>query len=161
MSVAELEKELEGGSRVNRYRLNITLPTGVPGDVRKLSVLVKSTNVPGKTRGVINILREGITRRIAGDSVANESFPVLFNVPKNGSTVYNTVYNWYKLPETSNDYKADMTIEQLDIQNAVSSTWNVKGCWVSVLPAVSFNSESNDTLLEFEATFTLDDIELV
>lgn len=36
--------------------------------------------------------------------------------------------------------------------------WQADGIWVSTLPPINFNAESQDTISQFEVTLTLDDI---
>lgn len=158
MSVQELEQEVQGLSRENRFRLQFSLPIGIPGEIRTITALVMSTNTPGKTRGTITIFRDGKPIRIAGDTNPDETFPVSFKVPKDAKKLYNTMYQWYELPDTSDDYKVDMRVEQLDTQNQVVYTWNIKGVWLSVLPPIAYNTESQDTVTSFEATFSMDDV---
>ena len=157
-SIQELEVALNGGQRINRFRVNFTLPTGVPGDIRDLNVLVTSTSVPGKTRGVIELLRGGKTHRLAGDDTPDESFPVSFKVPKDGNKIYASMYAWYDLPATSSTYKTKVTIQQLDTQNNVTISWEVGGVWLSKLPAIAHTNETKDAILEFETEFIFDTI---
>lgn len=156
-TIQELDSELQGGSRENRFKATITLPTGVTGDSRKLQILCSGATVPGKTRGAISIMRQGQTGRIAGDSVVDETFPFTAQVPKDAKQIYQTFEDMYNLPDTDDDYKTTVKIEQLNLQNEVTFSWNMTGCWVSTLPPVDFNTESADTIKSFEATFTLDD----
>jgi len=157
MSLQELDNELQGGARQNRFRLTLSLPTGNGGDANKLKILCNSTTVPGGTRGTITINRLGLTGRIAGDKVSTETFPVTMQVPKDAQVIYTTFSNWYKLPDTTNDYKSEAIFEQLDIQNNVIYTWKATGVWVSVLPDISFDQTAMDTIQTFDVIFTIDD----
>lgn len=157
-TIQELDSELQGGSRENRFKVTITVPTGVSGDARKLQVLCTGATVPGKTRGAIAIMRQGKTARIAGDTVSDETFPFTAHVPKDAAQVYGVFEEMFNLPDSTDDYKTNVIIEQLNLQNEVTFSWNVTGCWVSTLPPVDFNTESADTIKQFEATFTIDDV---
>ncbi len=159
MSIQELEASLQGGSRENRFLLEFTLPAGVGGDVRTFNVLVLSTSVPGKTRGAITIQHSGKTRRLAGDDVTDETFPVVFQVPKDAKVIYENMRTWYDLGN-GDDYKVNIKCSQLDRQNTKVFSWNIIGCWLSTLPPVDFNRESQDTIKQFDATFTVDDIDV-
>lgn len=160
MSLQELDNELQGGSRQNRFRLTISLPTSVGGNATKLQILCNSTTVPGYTRGAITINRLGKTGRIAGDAVSTETFPATMQVPKDAQVVYTTFSNWFKLPDTTNDYKSEVLFEQLDIQNNVTYTWKATGVWVSTLPDISFDQTAQDTIQTFDVTFTIDTIDV-
>lgn len=161
MSVAELEKVIQGGARENRFRVLFALPTGVTGNIKDISAIVTSTNVPGKTRGTINLMRDGLTHRIAGDKVSDETFPCSFKVPKEGKKIYTSMEQWFNLPDTSSDYKVKAKFQQLDTTNKVQSEWEISGMWISVLPPVTMNTESENTISQFEVTFTLDDVNLL
>lgn len=159
MSLAELDTTLQGGARQNRFRLTISLPAGVGGDATKLQILCNATTVPGYTRGAITINRQGLTGRIAGDKVSSETFPATLQVPKDAESVYSTFNKWFKLPDTTNDYKSEALIEQLDIQSNVTYTWKATGIWVSTLPDMSFDQTAMDTIQTFDVTFTIDDVD--
>lgn len=159
MSIQELDEKLAGASRQNRFR--ILLPSDIDGDVAEFNILVQSTNVPGKTRGAITINKNGKTARIAGDDVSDETFPCNVFVPKDAKKTYKLIQDWYKLSDEDDGYKKDIIVEQLSLQNEVTAAWKITGCWVSTLPPVNFDETAMDTLQTFEATFTLDDVELI
>ena len=152
-NIQVLEETLQGGARENRFRVNFVLPSGVSGDVRNLSILVKTATLPGKTSGQIEIKHSGLTHRIKGDEVTDATWTTEVLVPKNATTVYGAFESWFKLIE---NYKVNMTAEQLDIQNNVTQVFTLEGVWVTALPAVNFSTESQDTLKSFEVTYSVD-----
>lgn len=154
-NVQVLEEVLNGGARDNRFRLNFTLPSGVSGDVRNLSILVRSTTLPGKSDGQIEIKHSGLTHRVKGDETTDSTWTCEFLVPKNSATVYATMQQWSKLKE---NYKVEMTAEQLDIANAVTHKFTLKGVWLQALPGVNWSTETGDAIKSFEVTFSVDDI---
>lgn len=161
MSLAELESALAGGSRENRYLLEFNLPGAVTGETRTLNVLVLSATVPGKIRGAITINKEGKTGRVAGDELTDENFETNFQVPKDAQAVYSTMNEWFELPDTAdgeNAYKVKIKCSQLNLQNEKTFSWEIGGAWVSTLPPVDFNSESQDTIKQFAVTFTVDTV---
>lgn len=150
-----LEQELNGASRENRYRLTFVLPSGVSGDVRKLAILARSTALPGKNYGQIEIKHSGKTNRIKGDEVTDATWTVEFLVPRDAKQVYKSMEDWFNLTE---NYKVDMETYQLDIANEVAQTFKVEGVWVQALPAVNWNTETENTIKSFEVTFSADKI---
>ena len=158
MGIAELEAVLQAGQRANKYRLNFTLPTGVSGTVRDLSVLVKSTSLPGTTEGQIEIKREGLTRRLKGDEVTDATWNVVLQIPSKSKDLFKTFYDWKALVK---DYKVTMSVDLLDMANVASATFNVEGCWVVTIPAVAPDSDSSDTIMELDITLSADKIGLV
>lgn len=156
--INELETALNGASRENRFLMELNFPAGVAGDVRKLNVLVKSTAVPGKTRGIIELKKDAKTARIAGDEMTNGDFNTTFLVPKDASSVYKIMDEWFHLPDTSGAYKVEIGISQLDIQNNVTQKWNGEGVFIATLPEVNFDTESSDTIKQFDVGFSIDRI---
>lgn len=152
-NVQSLEELLNGASRENRFRINFTLPGGVSGDVRNLSLLVRTATLPGKSDGQIELKHSGITHRIKGDEVIDATWSTEILVPKDSRQVYSTFEQWKSLKE---NYKVQMTANQLDIQNNVTSTFTLEGVWVQALPAVNWSTESQDTIKSFEVTFSVD-----
>lgn len=161
MSIQELEAQLNGGARENRFRLTIAPPAGTSGNANALSVLCLSTAVPGKTRGAITIQHTGKTARVPGDSVADETFEINVQVGYDAEAVYGFFNDWYNLGDFNVGAKTTVRIEQLGLLNETLFTWNVTGAWVSTLPPIDFNRESQDTIKQFAATLTLDDVVVV
>ena len=160
-SVSELEQALNSASRQNRFRVAITIPSGVDTNTKDLQLLCTSTSVPGITRGSIEIKRDGKTVRIAGDELTDETWTVTFQVPgkEKCKLIYKAFDQWLRKGddyESSLDYKSTSTIDQLDIDNTVSYDWKIEGIWVSALGPISFDSDASDTLQTFECTFTID-----
>lgn len=158
MSISELDAKLLGAQRENRFRAILTLPSGVSGDSDTLRVLCQSTTVPGKTRGAITLQRLGKTARIAGDELSDETFTFNVLVPKDAQAIYKTFEGWFKLGNGNTGYKSKAKFEFLGLDNATTMAWQADGIWVSTLPPINFNAESQDTISQFEVTLTLDDI---
>ena len=157
MSIEELEKTLNGGTRSSKYRLNFTLPNGVGGDVRTLQILAKSTTLPGKDRGQIEIKKLGKTRRIKGDDVTTSTWNCTFQLSSKPQEIIKTMHEWYDLEDES-AYKVTMTADLLDLQNEVTFTYKLEGVFVLNLPTIAVSSEDTDTLLEYDVTFSVDNI---
>ena len=161
MSVQELDAKLQGAQRTNRGRMLITLPGGVSGNTDELRILCQTATVPGQTRGAITLQRLGKTARIAGDSLTDETFSVMVQVPKNAKSVYNTFHQWFKLCDKSEGYKSTARYDSLALDNSISASWKMSGIWPSTLPPVNFDATAQDTITEFEITFTVDTSELI
>ena len=158
MSIQELEAALEAGQRLNKFRINFTLPAGVSGDIRNLSILAKSSSLPGITTGQIELKRDGLTTRIKGDQVTDATWNVLLQVPSKSKDLFNTFYKWKDLVK---DYKATMSVQLLNMENETSAEFKVSGCWVVTLPPIAPDQDSSDTIMEFDVTFSADLIEIV
>ena len=158
MSVQELESKLNAGSRQNRYQLLITVPSGVSSDTDTWRILCQSASVPGDTRGVIEIMRDGSKIRLAGDSETTAELPISIQVPSgsDASLVYGAFYEWKELCGENSGYKTKIKMNQLDLDNSVAFSWDITGAWVSELPSVEFSSESVDTIQTFDVSLTVD-----
>lgn len=153
--ISAYEEALNSASRENRFRCMWTLPSGVSGDARKLQILGKSATLPGKNYGQIEIKRSGKTHRIKGDEVTDATWTVNFSVPKDADAVYKSMEDWFNLEE---DYKVEMTAEQLDVTNATTQVFKIEGVWVQALPGVNWDHESENVIKSFEVTFSADKV---
>jgi len=154
-NIQVLEEVLNSASRENRFRVNFTLPGGVSGDVRNLSILVRSTTLPGKNVGQIEVKHSGITHRIKGDEVTDATWNCEFLVPQKSSEIYAAMSQWLDVKE---NYKVQMTANQLDTQNNITHTFTMTGVWVQALPPINWSTESSDTIKSFDVTFSVDKI---
>ena len=154
-NIQTLEEVLNGASRENRFRVNFTLPSGVSGDVRNLSILVKSVTLPGKTYGQIELKHSGKTHRVKGDETTDGTWTTDVMVPKDSRAVYSAFESWFKLTE---NYKVEMSVDQLDITNAVTNTFKLEGVWVTALPGVNWSTDSENVIKSFEVTFSVDQL---
>lgn len=156
-TIAEFESELNGGQRANRYKISFSLPTGVSGDIRSLSLLGKSTTLPGKESGQIELKRDGKTIRVKGDTTSTATFNVTFQIPKKSKEFIKTFYEWNDLEE---DYKTTMSVNLLDLTNTAVATQTITGVWVSSIPGLALDQDSSDTILEFDVTFSCDETDV-
>lgn len=154
-NIQSLEEALNGASRENRFRCIFTLPAGISGDTRTLQILARSTTLPGKNYGQIEIKHSGKTARLKGDEVTDATWTVEFLVPRDAKQVYKSMEDWFNLTE---DYKVEMSADQLDIANEVAQTFKVEGVWVQALPAVNWSTETENSVKSFEVTFSADKV---
>lgn len=153
--ITSLEQALNGASRENRFKLTFVLPSGVSGDVRTLQILSRSTTIPGKNYGQIEIKHSGKTARIKGDEVTDATWTTEFLIPKDASKIYKAMEQWFNLIK---DYKTNMEVYQLDITNKVVQKFVINGVWVQALPGINWSTENENTIKSFEVTFSADKV---
>lgn len=155
--IEKLEKILGSGQRANRFKLNFTLPAGVTGSTSDLQVLVKSTSLPGVNVGQIELKRDGKTIRIKGDEVTDATWTATLQIPEKAKDTIKTFYDWKDVVE---GYKVKMTADLLDLQNKSSAKFELVGVFLLNLPPLSPDTESSDTILDLEVTFSIDSIKM-
>ena len=145
-----------GGSRPNLFRATINFPGYAGGDVELTSFMCKDAQLPSSVISQIDVPFRGRQLKIAGDrtfenwniTVINESSMVVrnsferwlngINEHASGTGLVNPV-----------DYQADMLIEQLDRNDNVIKSCNIRGAFPVNLGAVDLSYESVDTIAEF------------
>ena len=73
----ELKKVLCMGARPNKYRIKMEIKTGGTSSV-DIDTLVKSTSMPGKEIGVIEVFNQGRKINIVGDTEFDGTWEITF-----------------------------------------------------------------------------------
>ena len=152
-----------GGARANQFRVTITAPTGIAIglDVRRTSFLVRSSNLPGMTMGEIPIAFRGRNIYIAGDRTFDEQWTTTF-FNDTDFMIRNAMERWSNgindLADNTGviapaDYQTDLTVEQLDRDDAVLKSYIFRSAWPLSVSSIDLTSENATAIEEFSVTW--------
>ena len=145
-----------GGSRPNLFRATINFPGYAGGDVELTSFMCKAAQLPSSVVSQIDVPFRGRQLKIAGDrtfenwniTVINESSMVVRNSFERWMNGINEHASGTGLVNPV-DYQADMLVEQLDRNDNVLKSCNIRGAFPVNLGAVDLSYETTDTIAEF------------
>ena len=152
-----------GGARANQFRVTITAPTGIAIglDVRRTSFLVRSSNLPAMSLGEIPIAFRGRNIYIAGDRTFDETWTTTF-FNDTDFMIRNAMERWSNgindLADNTGviapaDYQADLTVEQLDRDDAVLKSYIFRSAWPVSVSSIDLTSENATAIEEFSVTW--------
>ena len=152
-----------GGARSNQFRVTITEPPGIAIglDVRRTSFLVRSSNLPGMTLGEIPIAFRGRNIYIAGDRTFDDQWTTTF-FNDTDFMIRNAMERWSNgINDLANntgviapaDYQTDLTVEQLDRDDAILKSYIFRSAWPISVSAIDLTSENATAIEEFNVTW--------
>jgi len=152
-----------GGARANQFRVTITAPAGIDIglDVRRTSFMVRASNLPAQTLTEIAIPFRGRQIYIAGDRSFDDAWTSTF-MNDTDFMVRNAMERWSNgindLAENTgvvapSDYQTDLTVEQLDRDDAVLKSYIFRNAWPTTIAAIELTSDQADAIEEFEVTW--------
>lgn len=161
-----------GGARPNHYEVIVTFPEYVPGaDTagNQFRFRCKAASMPGMTVNPIEVPYFGRQIKIAGDRIFEEWNATIIN--DEDYTIRNAFESWqngiaqidYDTNTARsinalgiNDYVADVTIKQYAKAGIVTKQYQLKNAWPNVVGPIELSWETNDTVEEFDITFSYD-----
>ena len=154
-NIATFQQKLVGeGARPTLFEARIFFP-GL--EEENFSFKCKSSQLPGKTLGVIEVPYFGRRIKVAGDQTFVEwTVTIIMDESFNARNAFERWMSginshWNNLRDNTN-YMADAEVIQYDKVGNVIKTYKFKGMWPSDISPVDVSWESNDALEEFTAT---------
>ena len=152
-----------GGARSNQFRVTITAPTGIAIglDVRRTSFLVRSSNLPAMSLGEIQIPFRGRMIYIAGDRTFDDQWTTTF-FNDTDFMIRNAMERWSNgindLADNTGviapaDYQTDLTVEQLDRDDAVLKSYIFRSAWPLSVSSIDLTSDNATAIEEFSVTW--------
>ena len=152
-----------GGARANQFRVTITPPPGIAMglDVRRTSVLVRASNLPGQTLTEIAIPFRGRSIYIAGDRSFDDPWTTTF-MNDTDFMVRNAMERWANgindLAAGTGviapaDYQTDLFVEHLDRDDTILKSYIFRNSWPTTIAAIELTSDAADAIEEFEVTW--------
>ena len=156
-------KLLGGGARANQFKVTITQPTGIfiGLDVERTSFMVRSASLPAMTLAEIAVPFRGRQIWIAGDRTFDETWSTIFlndtdfmirNAMERWSNGINDLRNARGVTN-HNAYQVDLTVAQLDRDDATLKTYVFRNAWPTSVSAIDLTSDTADAIEEFEVTW--------
>jgi len=163
-SISEYSSALRGGLKGNRYKVVLTLPSGITGDTKLFSLIVRSTNVPAMETGSIDVQYKGCTTILSsGDTrpAGEWQTQAQLNNGNSAGEAKKIVEKWQKLTENTDPtvYKSRAFIELINpIDDSVALKWQVDGIWIYNSGELELGDENVDSILELPITFKYDNV---
>jgi hypothetical protein len=149
-------KLVGGGARPNLFRATINFPSYAGGNSELTSFMCKAAQLPSSVIAQIDVPFRGRQLKIAGDrTFENWNITV---IQESSMEVRNSFERWLNgINEHVNgtglvnpvDYQADMLVEQLDRNDNVIKSVNIRGAFPVNLGAVELSYETTDALAEY------------
>ena len=152
-----------GGARANQFRVTVTPPLGISTglDIRRASFLCRASSLPAMTLTPIAVPFRGRSIYIAGDREFTDEWTTTF-MNDTDFMVRNAMERWSNgINDLANntgvvspaDYQTDLTVEQLDRDDAVLKTYIFKNAWPTGITAIELTSEAADAIEQFDVTW--------
>ena len=150
-----------GGARSTLYKATVNYPSFVGGDVELSSFLVKASKLPDSSLEELPVPFRGRVLKMAGSRTFSDWTTTIIN--DTDFRIRNDLEKWSNgINEHSantgftdtNDYFADMVIEQLDRDGSVLKRYDFRGCWPKTIAAIGVGYES-EAIEEFECTWAV------
>lgn len=150
-----------GGARINMFKATLNYPAFVGGDVEKTSFLCKAAQLPASTITQLEVKFRGRTLKMAGDrtfadwgvTIINDTDFAIRDAMERWSNGINAHSANTGLANT-NDYFADLMVEQLDRDGSVLKKYDFRGCWPAEIAAIEVSNDS-EGIEEFAVTFAV------
>lgn len=157
-----------GGARANQFMVQLSFPA-FAADAKAVNAsqfLVTAAELPGQSIGKTGTMYRGREIKLAGDrifapwtvTVINDaSFNIRRSLEKWMNGINGLVDNSGYLSPF--DYQVDITVSQLDRNNAELKTYQLYDCMPIDLSPIQLNFALNDSIEEYTVTFEIQDFE--
>ena len=145
-----------GGARPNLFKATINFPAYAGGDSEFTSFMVKGAGLPSSTIANIDVPFRGRQLKIAGDrtfepwtiTIINDSEMKVRNAFETWMNGINEHVNNTGL-QNPTDYQADMIVEQLGKDGAVTKEYKIRGAFPTNVSQIELSYDTNDQIEEF------------
>jgi hypothetical protein len=161
MDINEFKARLgAGGARPNQFMVTLTFPAAVGAAAGQDSLLVTAASLPASNVNTTTIQYRGREVKFAGErsfdpwviTIANDTSMRLRSLFERWSDLMNNRLN--NGGETAPAlYMADLTVEQLDRNDAVIRSYSMKDAWPTNVSEIALAYSQNDVISEFQVTF--------
>lgn len=161
MDINEFKARLgAGGARPNQFLVTLTFPAAVGAAAGQDSLLVTAASLPASNVNTTTIQYRGREVKFAGErsfdpwviTIANDTSMRLRSLFERWSDLMNNRLN--NGGETAPAlYMADLTVEQLDRNDAVIRSYSMKDAWPTNVSEIALAYSQNDVISEFQVTF--------
>ncbi len=147
-------------ARGNLFEVNI------PTLDKNFKFRCKATSIPAATVGVIELGYQNRKVKIAGDRTYDEWTVTVYN--DDGHVSREDFVQWQSdtvgtgteiTGQTPDVYKNNALVTQFDRNGVKTSEYDIKQIWPTSVGEVTFDWDSNDELMTFEVTFSIDYVE--
>lgn len=166
-TIMNLKQALGAGGRVNKYRLNFSVPSAVPvtSDLQNADVLCKAAQFPAITITPIEVYNQGRKLLIPGDTNFENTWTVTFyNTEDHG--IRRDLISWMR---SADDYQrnthsgnpgavlGELGVVQLDSMGKDTVTYTFHNVFPSSIDAVEISDDTDGGIQEVSVTFSFSD----
>ena len=166
-SIEDFKAILQGGGvRPTMFQVELTFPTGVSRNNNRLTndgtFLIKATQLPASTIGVIDVPFRGRKLKVSGDrefadwnvNILNDvSFGLREGLEEWSERIQN--HNYALGAPELNDYYASAIVRQLDRDGRQLRAYSFEGIWPREIEAINLDFESNNAVEDYGVTFAV------
>lgn len=162
LKVDRIKQALGAGVRSNLFRIVINKPPAIAiPDQDKLSLLVRSGQIPGTSLTPIEVPFRGARLKVPGDRTFDPWTATIYN---DQGMVYRTFFeSWNNglkgfvsnvATEDPSDYYCQIDIYQLNQQGEeIGAAWSLIDAWPGDLTAIDLSSDNENSISDFSVTF--------
>jgi hypothetical protein len=170
-SINDIVSQMQyGGARPALFQATITNPVNATGDL-KAPFMIRATQLPEFTVGVINVPYFGREIKLAGGrkfgewnvTVFNDEDYLVRNSMENWSNAINLLENNITSLGTSAplEYKSQALVNHFGKDGQILRTYQFNGIWPSAVSAMDLDWQNADAIQEFQVTFQYDSFAVV
>ena len=166
-SIDNFKSVLQGGGvRPTMFQVELEFPSGTVADQTAMTndgiFLCKASQLPSSNIGNIDVPFRGRKLKVAGDrtfedwtvTITNDvSFKLRKGMEKWSELVQN--HNFALGANKLDDYFASAIVRQLDRQGEQLRAYLFEGIWPTTVAAIDLDMDNNDTVEDFECTFSV------
>ena len=170
-NINEMRSQLTaGGAKGSLFQVQITNPVTGVADI-KVPFMVKATQIPESTLGVIQVPYFGRKIKIAGDrtfpqwtvTVINDEDFLVRDAMEQWSAAINSHVGNLRSGATASpsQYKAQAQVTQYSKTGEAIRTYQFNGIYPSTIASIGLDWDSTDAIEQFDVTFEMDYWEVV
>lgn len=166
-SIEDFKAVLQGGGvRPTMFQVELTFPTGVSADNNLLTndgtFLIKATQLPASTVGVIDVPFRGRKLKVSGDrefadwnvNILNDvSFGLRKGLEEWSERIQN--HNYALGAPELNDYFASAIVRQLDRDGRQLRAYSFEGIWPKEIEAIGLDFDATNAVEDYGVTFAV------
>lgn len=165
--ITELKRALGAGARASKYLLNFAVPSAIStqSTLQDAAVLCKATSFPTVSLGQIEAWTQGRKLPLPGDTVFTNTWTCTFYLTEDHG-LRRDMIAWLKACDhfQNNEHTGnpqavmgELSVAQLDSAANETARYTFHNVFVMEVGEIQVASESVDTLIEFDVTFSFSD----
>ena len=140
----------------------------ITGQDSNLKFRCKATNIPAMTVGVIELGYQNRKLKIAGDRTYDDWTVTVYN--DDAHAAREDFVKWQNIAvgvlddisgATPDQYKFNALVTQFERNGVKTAEYDIKQIWPTSVGEMTFDWDTNDELMTFEVTFSIDYVEKI
>ena len=162
MSLNEFLANFKGGARPNKFRVQITWPGAVGTPNVRDEIIVSAASMPASVMGVVQVPYLGRQIPVPGDrtfeewtlTAVNDISHSHRNAFERWSNLINSHEGNVQGADEFRDYATTINVTQLGLDLAPLKTVKLYNAWPSNIAQIDLGYDQNDTLEQYQVTFS-------